>query len=123
MQSMKNGQNFQYQWRCKRQALIQKLEFPFDYREGQKELAADVYRTIYRRKNLFIQAPTGTGKTMSTIYPSVRAVGEGLAEKIFYLTAKSITATVALRCISDSWWKGLSGKDGADHSEGKNVCL
>ena len=88
--------DFQYQWRCKRQASIQKLPFPFDYREGQKELAADVYRTIYRKKNLFIQAPTGTGKTMSTIYPAVRAVGEGLAEKIFYLTAKSITATVAL---------------------------
>ena len=102
--------DFQYQWRCKRQALIQKLEFPFDYREGQKELAADVYRTIYRRKNLFIQAPTGTGKTMSTIYPSVRAVGEGLAEKIFYLTAKSITATVALDAFRILGGKGYQAK-------------
>ena len=102
--------DFQYQWRCKRQASIQKLEFPFDYREGQKELAADVYRTIYRRKNLFIQAPTGTGKTMSTIYPSVRAVGEGLAEKIFYLTAKSITATVALDAFRILGGKGYRGR-------------
>lgn len=102
--------DFQYQWRCKRQASIQKLEFPFDYREGQKELAADVYRTIYRRKNLFIQAPTGTGKTMSTIYPSVRAVGEGLAEKIFYLTAKSITATVALDAFQILGGKGYQAK-------------
>ena len=102
--------DFQYQWRCKRQASIQKLEFPFDYREGQKELAADVYRTIYRRKNLFIQAPTGTGKTMSTIYPSVRAVGEGLAEKIFYLTAKSITATVALDAFRILGGKGYQAK-------------
>ncbi len=102
--------DFQYQWRCKRQASIQKLEFPFDYREGQKELAADVYRTIYRRKNLFIQAPTGTGKTMSTIYPSVRAVGEGLAEKIFYLTAKSITATVALDAFRILKGKGYQAK-------------
>ena len=102
--------DFQYQWRCKRQASIQKLEFPFDYREGQKELATDVYRTIYRRKNLFIQAPTGTGKTMSTIYPSVRAVGEGLAEKIFYLTAKSITATVALDAFRILGGKGYQAK-------------
>ena len=102
--------DFQYQWRCKRQASIQKLEFPFDYREGTKELAADVYRTIYRRKNLFIQAPTGTGKTMSTIYPSVRAVGEGLAEKIFYLTAKSITATVALDAFRILGGKGYQAK-------------
>ena len=86
------------------------MEFPFDYREGQKELAADVYRTIYRRKNLFIQAPTGTGKTMSTIYPSVRAVGEGLAEKIFYLTAKSITATVALDAFRILGGKGYQAK-------------
>ena len=102
--------DFQYQWRCKRQASIQKLEFPFDYREGQRELASDVYRTIYRKKNLFIQAPTGTGKTMSTIYPSVRAVGEGLAEKIFYLTAKSITATVALDAFRILGGKGYQAK-------------
>ena len=110
MQQYEKWADFQYQWRCKRQASIQKLEFPFDYREGQKELAADVYRTIYRRKNLFIQAPTGTGKTMSTIYPSVRAVGEGLAEKIFYLTAKSITATVALDAFRILGGKGYQAK-------------
>ena len=54
-----------------------------------------MYRTIARRKNLFIQAPTGVGKTISTIYPAVRAVGENLADRIFYLTAKTITGSVA----------------------------
>lgn len=88
--------DFQYQWRCIRQESIRDLEFPFTYRKGQKELAADVYRTINRKKILFIQAPTGVGKTISTIYPAVKAVGENLAEKIFYLTAKTITASVAL---------------------------
>lgn len=88
--------DFQYQWRCIRQESIQGLEFPFSYREGQKELASDVYRTIHRKKILFIQAPTGVGKTISTIYPAVKAVGENLAERIFYLTAKTITASVAL---------------------------
>jgi hypothetical protein len=50
---------------------------------------------MLRRKKLFIQAPTGTGKTLSTVFPAVKAVGEGLAERIFYATAKTITRTVA----------------------------
>lgn len=74
---------------------IKGLEFPFPYRTGQKELVTGVYRTILRKKKLFIEAPTGVGKTISTVYPAVKAMGEGLAEKIFYLTAKTITRTVA----------------------------
>ena len=74
---------------------IRSLEFPFPYREGQRDLAVAVYKTISRKKRLFIQAPTGIGKTLSTIFPAVRAMGEGKASKIFYLTAKTITRTVA----------------------------
>lgn len=87
--------DFQYEARIERNASITKLEFPYPYREGQRELAAGVYRTIKREKNLFIQAPTGTGKTITTVFPAVKAVGEELADKIFYLTAKTITRTVA----------------------------
>lgn len=87
--------DWQIAWRRKRQASIQNLPFPFSYREGQHKLVSDVYRTINRGKNLFIQAPTGVGKTISTIFPAVKAVGEELADRIFYLTAKTITATVA----------------------------
>ncbi len=74
---------------------IQNIEFPFEYREGQRDLAVSVYKTINRSKVLFIQAPTGVGKTISTVFPSVKAVGEGLGDKIFYLTAKTITRTAA----------------------------
>lgn len=87
--------DFQYEARRERQASIQGLEFPFPYREGQKDLVVGVYRTVSREKTLFIQAPTGTGKTISTVFPAVRGVGEGFGEKIFYLTAKTITRTVA----------------------------
>ncbi|MCD7737052.1 MAG: ATP-dependent DNA helicase [Lachnospiraceae bacterium] len=85
----------QIDWQKVCQTSIQALAFPYPWRPGQKEVAASVYRTIARRKRLFIQAPTGTGKTLSTIYPAVKAVGEGLAERIFYATAKTITRTVA----------------------------
>ena len=81
----------QIEWERMRDETIRNLKFPFPYREGQFNLAASVYRTIARKKKLFIQAPTGTGKTMAVLYPAVRAMGEGLGEKIFYLTARTIT--------------------------------
>lgn len=102
--------DFQYEWRQKSIASIKKMEFPFDYRLGQRELVADVYRTILRKKNLFIQAPTGTGKTVSVLFPAVRAVGEGYGEKIFYLTAKTVTATVAMDTFAQFRENGYRGK-------------
>lgn len=93
--SYRKWADYSWEWRHERQKSIEGLEFPFPYREGQRELVADVYRTIYHGKKLFLEAPTGVGKTVSTIYPSVQAVGKGMAEKIFYLTAKTVTGTVA----------------------------
>lgn len=86
---------YQMKWKEKRNRSIKAIEFPFPYREGQRELVVSAYKTILRKKKLFIQAPTGVGKTIASIFPAVKAVGEGLAEKIFYLTAKTITRTVA----------------------------
>lgn len=91
----KKWAKFQIEWRKARNASIKEIEFPFPYRKGQRDLAVSVYRTILRKKKLFIQAPTGVGKTISTVFPAVKAVGEELGEKIFYLTAKTITRTVA----------------------------
>lgn len=91
----KKWADFQYEWRKIRQESIRHLEFPYEYRPGQRDLVSGVYRTIARKKTLFIQAPTGVGKTIATLFPAVRAVGENLGDKIFYLTAKTITANVA----------------------------
>lgn len=101
---------FQYEARIERNESIAGLEFPYPYREGQKELAAGVYRTIKREKNLFIQAPTGTGKTITTVFPAVKAVGEELADKIFYLTAKTITRTVAKEAFDILRQQGYLGR-------------
>lgn len=91
---------YEYDWKKKRDASIRRLEFPYEYREGQRELAAMVYHTIRDKKRLFIEAPTGVGKTITTVFPSVKAMGEGLSDRIFYLTAKTITRTVAEECFS-----------------------
>lgn len=87
--------SYAQKWKIKRQESLRELVFPYEYREGQRELAVSVYRTILRKKRIFIQAPTGVGKTLSTLFPSLKAMGEGLSEKIFYLTARTITRTVA----------------------------
>lgn len=101
---------FQIEWKQERDASIRRIEFPFSYRKGQRDVAAAVYRTILRKKKLFIQAPTGVGKTISTVFPAVKAVGEGLGEKIFYLTAKTITRTVAENAFRTLKEKGLCMK-------------
>lgn len=101
---------FLYDWRGKRQESIKDAQFPFPYREGQRGLAATVYKTVLNNKKLFIQAPTGVGKTMSTVFPAVKAVGEGLSDKIFYLTAKTITRTVAKEAFDILKSRGLQYK-------------
>ena len=58
-----------------------------------------MYRTIYHKKKLFLEAPTGVGKTLSTVYPAIQAMGRDMGEKLFYLTAKTITRTVAEEAI------------------------
>lgn len=101
---------YEYDWKRRRNASIKNLQFPFEYREGQRDLAAYVYKTIEHHKKIFIQAPTGVGKTISTVFPSVKAIGEGLAERIFYLTAKTITRTVAQECFELLSGQNLSFK-------------
>ncbi|MCH5270086.1 MAG: ATP-dependent DNA helicase [Lachnospiraceae bacterium] len=106
----KKWADYEYEWRQKRQASIAALEFPFAYREGQKELVSNVYRTIYHKKKLFIEAPTGVGKTISTVFPSIKAMENGMADKIFYLTAKTITRTVAENTFALLRERGLKFK-------------
>lgn len=95
MEQYRKWADYHFAWQKMRQESIKALEFPYPYREGQKELASYVYRTIYHKRKLFIEAPTGVGKTISTVFPAVKAMGEELCGKIFYLTAKTITRTVA----------------------------
>ncbi len=110
VEEYKKWAKFQIAWRKKRNQSIKQVEFPYAYREGQRNLATSVYKTILRKKKLFIQAPTGVGKTIATVFPSVKAVGEGLGDKIFYLTAKTITRTVAEQAFQTLKQQGLRYK-------------
>lgn len=102
--------DYRFEWKKKRNASIKEVAFPFSYREGQKELVSYVYQTIYHKKKLFIQAPTGVGKTISTVFPAIRAIERGMGEQLFYLTAKTITRTVAENTLQILRGKGLKFK-------------
>lgn len=110
VRSYEKWARFQLEWRDVRNASAKQIAFPYEYREGQKTLATSVYKTILRKKKLFIEAPTGVGKTMATVFPAVKAVGEGLGDKIFYLTAKTITRTVAEQAFQTLAEGGLKYK-------------
>ena len=87
-------------WEAVRNSSLAALEFPFRYREGQRELAVHVYHTICHGRKLFLEAPTGTGKTISTVFPALKAIGEGKADRLFYFTAKTVTGQVAMETLS-----------------------
>ena len=81
------------EWNEIRTRSVKETVFPYDYRPGQRNLAVSVYQTVYEKKKLYLEAPTGCGKTLSVLFPAVKAMGEGLCDRIFYLTAKTITRT------------------------------
>lgn len=79
---------------------LARLEFPFEnYRPSQLELARQVYVAAKNKNTLYVQAPTGTGKTAATLFPALKALGSGLCKRIFYLTAKAQTAAVAVNTL------------------------
>lgn len=83
------------------------VRFPYvEPREGQAELAESCFKAIKKGKRVFAEAPTGIGKTMSTLYPAVRAVGKGLIDRIFYLTARASTRREAYAAAGRLFEKG-----------------
>ena len=88
--------------------LMKKVKFPFDkVRDGQSDLVRNVYKNVARGGRLFISAPTGTGKTVSVLFPAIRAMGEGRCEKVFYFTPKTTTAEAAVDTVSN-----IAGENG-----------
>ena len=97
--------------RLQRDQTIDEFDFPYvDYRPGQRDMAVAVYKAIRANDRLYAQAPTGVGKTIATLFPAIKAVGMGLAERIFYLTAKTPGRMVAEETLGDMRQAGLQFK-------------
>ncbi len=100
IKSYKKWADFETGWKKIRNMSIETMEFPYVYRNGQRELMAQVYSSIVKRERLFVMAPTGVGKTLATVYPALKSLANDKADRIFYLTAKTITRTVASDCLN-----------------------
>lgn len=111
-----------YMHRQERNRTAKEIDFPFEYRQGQRDIVVSTYKAIRQNCDLFIQAPTGVGKTMSVIFPAVKSIGEGITDKIFYLTAKTITGTVAHQAYKLLREKGLKIKTIAITAKEK-ICV
>ncbi|MCG8669863.1 MAG: hypothetical protein MI867_10660, partial [Pseudomonadales bacterium] len=76
--------------RLARDKSIAGLEFPFTtYREGQKGLAGACYKAVEQRRTTFIHAATGIGKSIGTLFGTLKAIPDSPIEHIWYLTAKT----------------------------------
>lgn len=118
-----NGLKKQHEWRNVRNLSIKTCPFPFsEFRKGQRAMSAAVYRSIRDGNRQFIQAPTGIGKTLGAMFPAIKAIGEGLIDKIFYLTARNTTQSVASQAYEMMAGKGLRLKT-LQITAKEKVCL
>ncbi|MDP4146984.1 MAG: helicase C-terminal domain-containing protein [Bacillota bacterium] len=93
---------FTWEWMEKRNLSIDNLNFPFaKYRLGQRDMAVNVYGTIRDKSKIYIQAPTGIGKTMGALFPAIKAFTKGLTSKVFYATAKTITGVEVRKALEN----------------------
>ena len=100
--------NYTAAWRILRDESIQALDFPFQaFRAGQRDMAVAVYTAIRDHEQLLAQAPTGVGKTMAVLFPAIKALGQDLNTKIFYLTARTTGRFAAMKALTDLRRKGL----------------
>ena len=97
--------------RIRRDASLESLPFPFaSYRKGQRELAAQVYTAIVRKKRLFASLPTGTGKSAAVLYPAMKALGSGMTERVVYLTSRNTARQSPINALMRMKEQGMQAR-------------
>lgn len=91
----------------RRDQALRGLDFPYAWRPGQEELVRRVEATVSEGGRLYLQAPTGSGKTVGCVWPALRQMGRGSGRRLVYLTAKTIARQAAQDCL------GLLNRRGA----------
>lgn len=115
------------QWSTLRNRSLASLRFPFGaYRPGQRAMAVEVFRAVRDSRQLLVQAATGIGKTMAALFPALKAMGQGYAGKVVFLTARTtgrLAAEAALQRLADRGmrikWVSLTAKEKICFSAGE----
>ncbi len=82
--------------------LLSDMPFPYTgIRGGQRDFINDTYHAAKTGSRLMVCAPTGIGKTISALYPALRALGKGHVDRVFYLTAKTVTGRAAANAVAE----------------------
>jgi DNA excision repair protein ERCC-2 len=83
--------------REQRDARLATLTFPFpDFRPRQRQLAETVYKNSVKGGDLLLEAPTGLGKTLGTLFPALMAMPKAGQDRVFYLTCRNTARQLAL---------------------------
>lgn len=83
------------------ESIIKNLSFPYEtIRDGQKEVMEKIEKTIDNESKLYLEAMTGTGKTIATLFPTIKKIGEEKVDNIYYLTSKNIIKEVAVNTLN-----------------------
>jgi len=86
--------------REQRDALLSNLMFPFpDFRPRQRQLAETVYKNSMKAGTLLLEAPTGLGKTLGTLFPALMAMPAAKQDRLFYLTCRNTARQLALDAV------------------------
>ncbi len=118
-------------WLKLRNRSVDALKFPYaSFRTGQRNLCSAVYKTVLNSRTLFVEAPTGTGKTISVLFPTIKTLPAKHSDRIFFLTAKNTTQQLAQKALADMAEAGLrfrsitlSAKDKVCSIDGKRCDL
>lgn len=114
---------FLFEHRQRRNHSAKSLAFPYAaFRDGQRDLAKYCYGVAKRGGLFFAEAPTGIGKTMSTLFPFVKSFAEGKTERLFYLTAKTTGGLAAYDAMGALYDSGFVGFDSFLYAKEK-MCL
>ena len=111
LSALAHWESTQQKHRAKRDESLARLPFPFAaYRPGQREMAVQVFTAIRSKKRLFASMPTGTGKSAAVLYPTLKALGQGLTGQVYYLTARTTARQAALQALSLMRDKGMHAR-------------
>ncbi len=87
--------------RMQRNELLQAIDFPYlEFRPGQRALAAQVYRTLRQSQQTLIEAPTGSGKSLATLFPGLKAMALNHLDQLVITSAKTASQQAALDAVA-----------------------